>query len=219
VVRTSKVRWIAPSRVDRILTQLLADLKSLSLYYTVLTTGPVTLTLPFNLSILEIVSANDPPESSFESLDAFSRQSSITSLAVSAYGFNHTRLMEQLAPLAPRLVTLKVTSHHNYPGSRDEFLQLCTRLKHLESDNRAIGSIHHVVVPLASWTVSYPVISNIATILDALDSDCVAVSKLERLALNSHVRFVTLRGAPRWTELEQRCREKKIKLVTGDPMD
>jgi hypothetical protein len=201
---------MAPLRVDTVLTQFLADLKSLSLYCTVLATAPVTPTFRFHLYASAVAYRDQP--SSFQLLDALSRQSSIECLSVSAYGFNPTRIMEHLAPLAPRLVTLKVM--FDYLGVREanDFLKLCTQLKHLASDSLFIDPIHHVVVPLASWTLINADVYHVDTVLYARNSDCIAVSKLRKLTLRAWS-SVELRSAPRWSELQKWCQKNKIELI------
>jgi hypothetical protein len=135
---------MASLRADTVLTQFLADLKSLSLYCTVLATAPVTPTFRFHLYAFAIAYRDQP--SSFQLLDALSRQSSIESLSVSAYKFNPTRIMEHLAPLAPRLVTLKVMFDYLRVRLANEFLKLCIQLKHLSSSDRSTGYIHSGVM-------------------------------------------------------------------------
>jgi hypothetical protein len=200
-----------PSR-GGFLTQSLAGLKTLNLSYVAESASLASYSLPFDLITLKLVFLEDP--SSFPLIDALSRQSSITSLVLKAWIFDPTVLLTRLAPLAPGLVDLDITFDPNL-GAADDFLKHCTRLKRLITDGINLNVASRFDVPLASWTVDNVLAPNLSRILDVLESESVAVSKLERLLLHAY-RPDYVRSNALWSELNKKCREKKIKLVLQD---
>lgn len=181
---------------------------TLELNFVAGSTSPASRSLSFDLTTLKLMFHEDP--SSFSLIDALSHQSSITSLVFTAWNFDPTVLLTRLAPLAPGLVDLDITFDPNL-GAADDFLKHCTRLKRLITDGNNLNVASRVDVPLASWTVDN-IPPHLSTILDVLESESVAVSKLERLLLRAY-RSDDVRLNALWSELKKKCREKKIQLV------
>jgi hypothetical protein len=75
-----------------------------------------------------------------------------------------------------------------------------------------LNSVNHIVVSLASCTIQAIFSNPLSTLLEILDAGPVATAQLERLVLQ----YSYARASPRWVELVQKCREKKIKLIVGD---
>lgn len=196
------------SELIHFLTHSLADLKTLRLYRTPSSSPSRPMhSLPFNLTTL--VLQLQRTSSSFDLPDALTRQTSIHSLHIGVHDINYSpRLFSSLAPLAPQLVTLHIASNPSRPQAAD-VVKHCSMLKDLTVDDMSLVS--HVVVPLASWTVRSVTPTEISKILDLLESASVSLGDLERLELHSNLWQVQY--SPQWPQLEQRCREGKIKLV------
>jgi hypothetical protein len=165
--------------------------------------------LPFDLTTLKLTLDQDP--SSFPLIDALSRQSSITSLVVFTHGFDPAALLTRLAPLAPGLKSLGIYLT-DVPGTADDLLKGCTRLKHLNTFNVPLDAVKHVAASLASWTVQSIEEDDVPTILDVLQKGSIATAKLKKLVLEDS----SARASPRWAELIQMCKDKKIKLIHMD---
>jgi hypothetical protein len=191
------------------LTQSLADLKTLNLSCVTESAIVASHSLPFHLATPTLSFDNTPSSSSL--IDALSRQSSITSLVLFTSGFVPAELLTRLAPLAPGLDTLDI-SLGDVPGAADDFFKGCTQLKHLKTRNLLSNAAKHVAASLESWTVQGIFSNQLSTLLEILDAGPVATTQLERLVLQ----YCYARASPRWVELVQKCREKKIKLIVGD---
>jgi hypothetical protein len=199
-----------PSR-GGFLTQSLAGLKTLALHRVFESAALALHSLPFDLTTLKLSFDTTPSSSSL--IDALARQSTITSLLVVIHELDPTALLTRLAPLAPGLNSL-VIYLNNAPGAADDFLKGCTHLKHLESRERPLNTFNQVVTPLASWTVRYINYDEVSILLDILERGSVATAKLERLVLDEFQ--ASMWNSPRWADLVQTCKEKKIKLVAVD---
>lgn len=125
------------------------------------------------------------------------------------------RYVHTLARLAPRLIALAYRYGALLGGQDDGFVKHCTQLKHLTTYHAGHHSNSRLLVPLESWTESIDCEDDLLSVLDVLRSGSIAMSKLERLELE--VEGVELvRSWEGWTELEDICRDRKIKLrITG----
>jgi hypothetical protein len=130
---------------------------------------------------------------------------------VFTHGFDPAALLTRLAPLAPGLETLDISLGH-VPGTADDLLKDCTRLKHLNTFSVPLDAVKHVAASLASWTVQSIEEDEVPTILDVLQTGSIATAKLKKLVLQDS----SARASPRWAELIQMCKDKKIKLIHMD---
>lgn len=208
---------MASLRVITVLTQILAELKSLALFFLTELPSGIVPTFAFDLVALRIAVYNEPALkpcfATSELLATLSCQSSISTLQFIARGVSTTEALKRLSRLAPQLVTLEIDSTRGDPG---KFLECCTRLKHLSIHRTWLRTMSKVVVPLESWTPVRMGPEDFATTLEVLKSDCVAVAKLERLSLGAYLPGCDVQSIPEWTELEERCREKKMVLMFDD---
>jgi hypothetical protein len=197
---------------------VLADLKSLSLVETmVVSTGVAA--YHFSLTHLALQYARD--NLCDKTLVALSRQLTITSLDLYLDRLA-AEMLGQLSPLASQLVRLALCVLDDddaaVPQKVDPFLKLCTRLKHLTFSAEDTPSVIHLLLSLESWTLSYCEEAEVALILDVLDSKATAVSKLERLCIQPEYAPDAIEAVyeaqswQRWPELEEVCRQKKIRL-------
>ena len=197
---------------------MLADLKSLSLVETMVVSTGVP-AYHFSLTHLALQYARD--NLCDKTLVALSRQLTITSLDLYLDRLA-AEMLDQLSPLASQLVRLALCVLDDddaaVPQIVDPFLKLCTRLKHLTFSAEDTPSVIHLLLSLESWTLTYCEEAEVASILDVLNSKATAVSKLQRLSLYSRygepladtVREV--QSWEGWTELEEVCRQTKIRL-------
>jgi hypothetical protein len=156
-----------------------------------------------------------------ETLVALSRQLTITSLDLYLCR-SAVEVLHHLLPLAPQLVRLHLDMLDDddaaVPQIVDPFLKQCTRLKHLTFSAEYTPSTNHVPAPLKSWTLFECDEANVALILDVLNSKATAVSKLERLRIPLKEASDVIdavceaRSCDGWVELEEVCRQKKIRL-------
>lgn len=149
-------------------------------------------TLPFNLTHLNAYLVSDSPPNYFSRIPfidhmlvALSRQSSITSLAISSYGEEGAHL-DVLAPLAPQLDEFECMLHdRNESGwtaaALESFFKRCTRLKHLTCNAPNIPSVVHLASTLDSWNPTGCKEVDIDPILNVLKSKTAATSKLRNL--------------------------------------
>jgi hypothetical protein len=200
---------------------VLADLKSLSLVETmVVSTGVAA--YHFSLTHLALQYARD--NLCDKTLVALSRQLTITSLDLYLDRLA-AEMLGQLSPLASQLVRLALCVLDDddaaVPQKVDPFLKLCTRLKHLTFSAEDTPSVIHLLLSLESWTLTYCEEAEVASILDVLNSKATAVSKLQRLCIQLDDEGDVIHAIRKvqswegWTELEEVCRQKKIKLIVG----
>lgn len=153
-------------------------------------------------------------------LVSLSRQISITSLCVElgpAVG-----ILKQLSPLAPRLVWLLVdlVGFNQVEGARvvDGFFERCTQLKDLTLTGRYALSVIHLSSSLQSWTLVRSGWRSVAPLLDVFKSKAAAVSQLQNLIVQgpptlSNPVEVYRKLWEGWAEIEEICRQQKIKLT------
>ena len=209
-----------PSRRTSIpvLTSVLADLKVLHLHG-VEYICQIPPELPFNLNVLKLVLGN---HTSLDLLHALSQQSSIRSLRLYSRA---PETFESLLPLAPRLLTLDAFGRTGL----DVFLSNCTRLNALTVGNSSVPDVDRLPNSLHSLKVTFTRESDVAPILDLLNSKAIAVRGLERLTVHFFDRkrvddsemavLASVQVWHGWREVEEVCRQKKIKLLVSGTMD
>jgi hypothetical protein len=187
----------------------------LELRSTIITSTTLS-TYPFALA--HLIFAYPPNDVSDQTLVALSRQVSATSLELILSEPPTVRMLHHLSPLALRLVKLELDTrfaddHVATTRGVDLFLQQCTQLEHFALANHNTPSIIHLPSPLKSWTATWCDESCVAPILD--------VPKLQRLCIQPIEDYTTLEAASNpqgwegWLEIEEVCRQKKIKLSLG----
>jgi hypothetical protein len=201
---------------------VLADLKSLRLESTNVESTDLPAYL-FSLTHL-VLHSTDYDSLSDETIVALSRQLTITSLDLYLDRLA-AEMLGQLSPLASQLVRLALCVLDDddaaVPQKVDPFLKLCTRLKHLTFPAEDTPSVIHLLLSLESWTLTYCEEAEVASILDVLNSKATAVSKLQRLCIQLDDEGDVIHAIRKvqswegWTELEEVCRQKKIKLIVG----
>jgi hypothetical protein len=161
-----------------------------------------------------------------QTLIALSRQVSITSLKLDLTG-SAVEMLDKLSPLASQLFRLELNvgddADDQVAATRgaDLFLQQSTQLKHLTFSADNVASVIHVLNQLESWTTTWCDESCVAPILDVLKSKAIVISKLQRLCIQPSENYTTLEAASKpqgwegWLEIEEACRQKKIKLSVG----
>lgn len=176
--------------------------------------------LPFHLATLKLAYLKNP--SSFELVDALSRQSSVTSLYIvlRTPGSSPTTLFERYARLAPQLVTLKYDSY--YPREVTvNFFKRFTQLKHLTIRVHLFGAVALSALSLESCTLPDLSTFDLTTVLDVLNSKSPPTARMEQLRIAVWAgRWYQLQLDPQWSELKTRCREMKIEVIhveTGGP--
>jgi hypothetical protein len=205
-----------------LLTRGLADLKSLTLEETMVVSTSVS-AYHFSLAHLAL-HCTDNDSLSDETIVALSRQVTITSLDLHL-DESRVEMLVQLSPLAPQLVRLDLDMLDDdgaaVPRIVDPFLELCTRLKHLTFSDEYTLSVIHLPRLLESWTLTYCEEANVALTLDVLNSKATAVSKLERLCIQPKYAADVIDAVCEaqswdgWSEVEEVCRQKKIRLSVG----
>jgi hypothetical protein len=195
----------------------------LELRSTIITSTTLS-TYPFALA--HLIFAYPPNDVSDQTLVALSRQVSATSLELILSEPPTVRMLHHLSPLALRLVKLELDTRFaddQVAATRgaDLFLQQCTQLEHFALANQNTPSIIHLPSPLKSWTATWCDESCVAPILDVLKSKAIVISKLQRLCIQPIEDYTTLEAASNpqgwegWLEIEEVCRQKKIKLSLG----
>jgi hypothetical protein len=183
---------------------------------------------PFALVYLTLVDLADDlaDDLSDQTLVALSRQVSITSLKLDLIG-SAVEMLGKLSPLASQLFRRELNigddADDQVAATRgaDLFLQQCTQLEHFALANQNTPSIIHLPSPLKSWTATWCDESCVAPILDVLKSKAIVISKLQRLCIQPIEDYTTLEAASNpqgwegWLEIEEVCRQKKIKLSLG----
>jgi hypothetical protein len=192
----------------------------LELRSTIITSTTLS-TYPFALA--HLIFACPPNDVSDQTLVALSRQISITSVELTL-GRPAVRILHHLSSLAPQLVKLEFDIRNDgFATTRgvNLFLQQCTQLEHFTLANQNTPSIIHLPSPLKSWTATCCHQWNLAVILDVLKSKAMAISKLQCIYIqpsdvNTTPGAVSLAQSwDGWTEIEEACRQKKIKLSVG----
>jgi hypothetical protein len=182
----------------------------------------------YHFALVHLTLVNYGDDLSEETLVALSRQVSITSLKLNLIG-SEVAMLSDLFPLAHQLVRLELNldKHDDDLFATERqvnlFLPQCIQLKHLTCYRGHIPSIFYLpgAGSLESWKVSGCQESSVAPIMDVLQSKARAISKLQRLSICPAGEDDVLDAVHEaqswdgWTEIEEVCRQKKIKLSVG----
>jgi hypothetical protein len=98
-----------------------------------------------------------------------------------------------------------------------DFLRSCTELYSLTLPAGALESCEHVSIPLRQLSLNGCQPPHVTALLGILSSkDTVAISRLEHLVVQIKtveiITVETVRTWDRWSEVENVCKERKIKL-------
>lgn len=180
--------------------------------------------------VIQYTSPSIPPQI----LEAISRQHSITSLKFNLrdrHVDKEVEFLRSMSPLASRLVSLDFDVSYDPRFAEldilrqevERFLRRCTSLKQFTGSSFHNEFLDDLISPLESWNCTSASHIFFASTSRILNSTSVAMQSLKCLRLHvDHSEWaeitvfdqvVETRKWERWSEVNEICREKKIKLT------